>query len=464
MNYHMNKKTSTFFRNIAAVAMMLLGCATLQAQDVTVTNVEVSEGDLTARTRPVEDASGNICGVVKVSIPGHKGITFQPQVKTVDAGTGEYSVFLSPDTPELNILENGAPFCTVNFADYGVKIEPKMAYIVSLKIPQMGRQDFTVEPETASLTIDGASVTVEQGFASFEGVVGKTYSYTVSMPGYNEKSGTFTITDATKNLNKSILLSQKEGTIQLTTNLNKESILYVDNEELTNFRGQVEVTLPVGTHDLAVETKGYSTETRTIYIPEEQAEADAQPMPVNFYINSKVSNKLRTRSDLYVIANMLFDANSFKHLDDITSKKYTNMSFGLGYDAEFYLVRSFISLRWEAIEATAYIKSPFKKRVPLAFTTAPLINFGTAIDRLNTCFFTFGFGPVGGITTYLNTETDSDEAFDGSNSEWMFGGRAEARFTFNKVLFGARMEYMHYTKDILSKKGFAASIILGYRF
>ena len=118
---------------------------------------------------------------------------------------------------------------------------------------------FTVEPQSAVVTIDGKHYTLTEG-AMRAVLDGGTYNYTVSAVGYHSQSGTFTVSGS--KVTKNIALSADAATVTLTVADNAE--IWVNGERVG--AGRWSGKLNSGAYIFEARKAGHRTTTTSKHI------------------------------------------------------------------------------------------------------------------------------------------------------------------------------------------------------
>ena len=118
---------------------------------------------------------------------------------------------------------------------------------------------FTVEPQSAVVTIDGKHYTLQDG-AMRVVLDGGTYNYTVTAVGYHSKSGTFTV--AGEKVTKSISLTADVANVTLTAP--NDADIWINGEK--KGRGSWSGRLTAGAYIFEAKKEGYRTATLSKHI------------------------------------------------------------------------------------------------------------------------------------------------------------------------------------------------------
>lgn len=211
-------------KRFAFLFLLILAAAGVRAQEMGVESMRPDMMDMTAATYPRHDLNGKPCAVVKVRMP--KGAAFEGNViGSTEYRTGEYWVYMTAGTKFLRVKHATARPLHIAFADHGIpQLESKATYILDITMPAAaapaqsaasGRNYavFTVEPPTATVTIEGAAHEARAGKVNVllrHGV----HAYTVEAPGYLPERGSVTV--GAQRAELSVRLRSAKGTIAVT--------------------------------------------------------------------------------------------------------------------------------------------------------------------------------------------------------------------------------------------------------
>lgn len=136
---------------------------------------------------------------------------------------------------------------------------------------------FTVEPQSAVVTIDGKHYTLQDG-AMRVVLDGGTYNYTVTAVGYHSKSGTFTV--AGEKVTKSISLTADVANVTLTAP--NDADIWINGEK--RGRGSWSGRLTAGAYIFEAKKEGYRTATLSKHITSAQPQQSyTLPAPTPIY-------------------------------------------------------------------------------------------------------------------------------------------------------------------------------------
>lgn len=441
---------------VLLVSMMLTGTLAF-GQKVTIKDVKFASSDITASKYERKDAAGNVCAVVKVQIPTVTGIQFSDKVGNVQHSSGEYIVYVSPGIKTLAISDDKATLCVVDFAKAGIEIASKCTYQVVLTQEQSLNKLFKIEPATASLSVNGNLVSLgEDGVGSVECEVGKMYNYTIAASGYETIEDAFMISPEDETVEPiNITLERKLALVRIQTNVDNVEVLLDDESWGVVDNGQ-KIELPVGTWNIRLVADKYEDWINTVTVAE-------QSSVVNAVLNKSedVSKKLRPRTSVYLGGGFAFPLESRTDMNKENVKGYPAR---LGLDIEMYMKR-WLTFRF-GIEAMVLCgndikvddKTPFSVNIPLIFSiNAPL-------GKFNRNHFSVGIGPLFGYAGLFDGEENNSNTSTEEKEGWIFGGRAEARFSLNHFIFGVNVDYLNSKKFIGGDGIIAPMVSMGYKF
>ena len=155
-------------KRLAFFLLLLFAASAARARDMSVASMTQASMDLSAAVYPRADLNGVACALVKVVMP--EGAKFEGSIiQPVEYNTGEYWVYVTAGTKQIRGKHSATRPLQIVFADYGIpRLESKTTYILDITMPEgtaapaapsavAGRNYavFTVEPPTATVTIDG---------------------------------------------------------------------------------------------------------------------------------------------------------------------------------------------------------------------------------------------------------------------------------------------------------------------
>ena len=254
-------------RRYLLLLWLVLMFLSTNAQKLTVESFSVKTNDLSASTHERKDLNGNSCALVKVQL-ATPGALFSPNVVgNVEYKVNEYWVYLPTMNKHLEVKHPSFLTKDVVFADYGVKLEPKMTYSLVLAMPEGGTTTqvvtsqyllFNVKPEDAIVEVNGEVWTNTDG-VSRKFVPFGEYSYTVEANNYHTYSGTVKVNDPN---NKSIVdvnLKPAFGSIKIPSiGALAGAIVYVDNKKVGSvpYLGE---NIPSGVHHVRITKPMYKS-------------------------------------------------------------------------------------------------------------------------------------------------------------------------------------------------------------
>lgn len=225
------------------------------AQELTVSSIELLQTDTYARTHKRLDRNDNPCALVRVVIPTLQGIVFNANqiIGESEYTPGEYLVYIPEGTQRLTLKHPNFEPCQITFQKG--QIQQSNVYKVVLKLPENKSNTTLLRLVTnvqhATLTIGDKSYQTDNSEFNIPLTAGE-YKYVVSSPieGFTPYTGNVTITgkEIVQEEEKVILQTQKTHT--LTIYSDKGTDIYVDGKHIGKSNGTQSVTLPAGIHDV----------------------------------------------------------------------------------------------------------------------------------------------------------------------------------------------------------------------
>lgn len=281
--------------------LSLLCLLPTKAQELTIKSFVAKTNDLAASVHERKDLNGNACALVKVQL-ATAGATFSPNVVgNVEYKVNEYWVYLPTASQHLEVKHPNFPTKDIVFADYGVKLESKATYVLTLSLPETGSVPqmvtkqylvFNLEPKDATLEVNGETW-ANAGGISRKLVPFGDYTYTIRATNYRTHIGTVTVNDPnSKKVVVNVSLERAFGSIKISSSVSMDgATVYIDGKNV----GTAPLFLQdvfAGNHVLEVKKEGYLPWTENIIIQKEQTlcitnkELQKLPAPtISFTVN-----------------------------------------------------------------------------------------------------------------------------------------------------------------------------------
>lgn len=445
-------------KRIYILISLCLLCLPAFSQEKHYYTKEVQElaGDITASKFERTDKNGNACAIVKVAVPSVSSITCDEAVGDIMQTTGEYLIYLSPKTKRITVKERGESLATIDFDKFDVEILSKHTYRAVLGIA--GEVVFHVElpneAENIELFVDNEKVDLDKNGMGRINLTPGTHWYKASAVHCVEQAGHVEV-GLTEEL--AVFIELELNSIQMTFSspVKKYELIIDDEPRGTAKKGVLEVSdIPVGRRNIRIISPGYKELNLTPRLTEEY---DKKTYPFNMKKDDDTGTKLRTRWDILLGGGMAF---GFKSMTEMNEENLKGYPVSIGADAEIFIKRWF-TIR-PGVELTYFIGDGIKVEgeSPLLIDVPVVFSINMPLGRLNTNHFSVGVGPVLGYSSWSANESNSD-----TKSEYMIGGRLEARLAFNHFLFGVHIDYQRYTKKMVAENGLLVPMVaLGYRF
>lgn len=158
---------TNIFKTIILVAFTGLFSSNASAQEIKVRNIAHLTTDISARSAVRLDANNKECAIVRVNIPSLKTMDFgNAIVGKAEYNAGEYLLYVPDGTKQIPLSVNGYKESVIDFDQYGVSVEGKNVYRVTLYIDngktvasgKHGSMKITTEPESSYILMDGMPV------------------------------------------------------------------------------------------------------------------------------------------------------------------------------------------------------------------------------------------------------------------------------------------------------------------
>lgn len=148
-------------REFFILTVFLLSSFSVFSQDLYVSSVEELTNDISARTSVRLDDKGNPCALVRVCAPTIDEFKFEEScVGNVDHLPGEYRVYISPNASSLSFDYN-EEHKDIVFSEYGIVVEEKKCYRITLKKRNKTQNDFNVGSLRIVSNYDNAVVLID---------------------------------------------------------------------------------------------------------------------------------------------------------------------------------------------------------------------------------------------------------------------------------------------------------------
>ncbi len=263
-------------KRLLSTLLLLLCLISAGAQELKIKSFSLDANDITASSQQRLDGNGEPCALVKVQL-AVQGATFSGNtVGNVGYDNGEYLVYMTEGSKNLQVKHFSYLPVDINFAEYGInRLKGKMTYVLTLLLPTnaSGPADLggnylvmSVKPANATVTIDGNELEAQSTGEYMKTFGYGSHSYTVSSAGYMKKSGTFNI-ERSKKTELSVSLESAFAT--LTVNCPTAGVsIYVDNKSVgaSPWTG----SLQSGMYTIEAKKEGYRSVQKSVTLAEQQ--------------------------------------------------------------------------------------------------------------------------------------------------------------------------------------------------
>ncbi len=189
---------------------------------------------------------------------------------TIDLPDGTYSY-----TVAASGYQNTNGSLTVNGADVTENVEmtplPPEEYTVTFNVSEINTSD---PISGAEIAIDGENLTTDASGQATISLPDETYSYSVTASGYENESGSVTVSgaDVTENVEMTPLPPEEYTVTFNVSDINTSdpisgAEIAIDGENLTtDASGQATISLPDGTYSYSVNASGYENESGSVTV------------------------------------------------------------------------------------------------------------------------------------------------------------------------------------------------------
>jgi formylglycine-generating enzyme required for sulfatase activity len=254
-------------KKILILFLLVSNLINVCAQELTVKSFTEKTNDLAASTKSRNDNNGEPCALIKVQL-ATTGAQFSPNVVgSVDYKVNEYWVYLPTINKHLEIKHPNFLTKDVQFADYGIKLDPKRTYSLVLAMPEGGTTQqiatsqyliFNVTPADAIVEVNGDAWTTTDG-KSRKFVPFGNYSYTVQANNYHTHTGTVAVNDPNNKVVVDVSLKPAFGSVYIPSSGTLiGGIVYIDNKRIGTIPCTAE-NVPSGTHNVRITKPMYKS-------------------------------------------------------------------------------------------------------------------------------------------------------------------------------------------------------------
>lgn len=429
------------------ILFLFMVCASLdiEAQQVSIKDVSTAAStDITARREARKDANGKNCALIRVGIVGVKDMTFPDAVGEVAHVGSEYQVYVQEGLQSLRYRgQNGAISGEIRFADY-----PKVSNILSNMVYRVVFETenhlraaiFSVEPLTATVTIDGKPATLDaEGMAVIEKPVGR-YRYQVTAPGYEMQTGTVSLVEEEISTTTNIQLEQRMHPLTMKC-VPPNASLFIDNEPYGPLNEITDLTAAEGKRSIRLLAVGYDDFEQTIDVKAGMSTLNVtmqqKKQEVKIHKEERTRTLVNVRPGYYLLGN----ANLYD------KKKYDAQKWGLEFTFSgmqhfggIFALREGIGYGWSYLsdkEMDNFFKST-PKDTTTQYIEIPLqAGISIPFGKGNRHLFSIMAGGYGRYmwTSYAKKDSDGKESKD----VWDYGLRLTALMEINWFVFGAEV-------------------------
>lgn len=302
-------------RRFLFLLLLVLWLIPTHSQELTVKSFVVKTNDLAASVHERKDEKGNSCALVKVQLT-IAGATFSPNVVgSVDYKVNEYWVYLPTNNQHLEVKLPNFQAKDIAFADYGVKLEPKSTYILTLSLPETNSASrmvkkqylvFNMEPKDATLEVNGEAWTNTNG-KSRKFVPFGDYTYIIRASNYRTRTGTVTVNDPINKIAVNVSLEQICGSVKISSSASIDgATVYIDGKNVGTAPLFLQ-NIAVGKHKLEVKKNGYRAYEENICVQDgqtysiENKELSKAPTQTTFSVNGVSFDMVKVEAGTFMM-------------------------------------------------------------------------------------------------------------------------------------------------------------------
>ncbi len=186
-------------RRVLSTLLFTICLISAYAQELSVKSFYFASNDISGSSQLRLDGNGDPCALIKVQLATQDAKFSGNTVGNVAYNSGEYWVYMTEGSKNLQVRHDNYLPLDVNFADYGINsLKGKMTYVLTLLLPQSRvnqEQNLVVKvmPQDATILIDGDIVETKNGQATLTLSVGN-HSYNAAKTGYIKQQGEIKLT------------------------------------------------------------------------------------------------------------------------------------------------------------------------------------------------------------------------------------------------------------------------------
>lgn len=282
---------------------LILFCATIHAQELSVKSFEEKTTDLSASTSVRNDNNDIPCALIKVHLAANNAKFEGALVGDVAYKTSEYWVYMPKGSKRLTVKLEGYLPLSVQFSDYGINsLESKMTYLLTISGVIVNGQIVEQRTMTGWIILDtepiGASVYINDEYAGNTPLDVKqpygTYSYRVEKPNYHSVSGTFELN--TGRFEKKEVLPPAFGTISVRGSVTGATVL-LDNKDTGKKTPCVIKEVASGQHAVTLQMEKYAPRQYTVTVNDGETSTLNANLDARF---AKISIQTLQDADIYI--------------------------------------------------------------------------------------------------------------------------------------------------------------------
>ena len=441
---------------LLAILCLLYPAFSIHAQKLQVTEMSALPSNLYARENPRTDTGGKFCALLIVDVAGINDLSFSGDIIGETTQTlGGYYVYLSTSTKSVTFVHPTLGQGSIDFDKAGIELEEKCVYKVVLQKTKMRKAVLQVSPSHAKVSIDGQSYTLSaDGSLETELEIGK-HVLNIECENYETLSSDIEIVDAESPYAQNFDLQSK--LVQKTIKCNApDPSLYVDGEEYDIVGKKAKV--PIGTHTVRMTANGYAENSASFNILDDKSKLSLK-LPRLSKHQKGLSNRFIPLSYLTLSYSTFLSADSYDSpnldMDEFKENLSAYSELSLGFHQNRYF--NFVSGFHYGIEAGfLFGEDTEEEDLEFRLTIPALLFFNVPMGTYNNYRLHLGVGPLVGAHVWMSSDS-GETGFE--DLSFYYGARAEATFMLNKFIFGAGVDVVNESDDIL----FVPSVKIGLK-
>lgn len=266
------------YKSIFLFFLLCLEFSFLQAQELVVVSTKFDPHDLYASVHQIKDTKGHPCAMLRIAMPMIKNVSFSEEALQINYEGGVYYVYVAAKTKQITIYHPNYKPLKIRFKDFGLKVESKCVYDISLapqdKVNQLTSDKlkeecyvtFHVRPSKSIVTINGEKIHPKRGQVS-KLLPWGSYHFNVSAPDYHEFDSSFVLEKKSELKSFDIKLVPEFGWLSIDCGADSDSALVsLDGEEVGHLPVWRTEKIKSGKHQLKISKDCFKSEETQVEI------------------------------------------------------------------------------------------------------------------------------------------------------------------------------------------------------